>query len=53
MKGTYLTDYQKRLSPELYERYLGRYHERLVETFEDRKPFFYPYRRILIWGRRS
>ena len=53
VKGTYLTDYQRRLTPELYERYLQRYHELLVETFEDRRPFFYPYRRILIWARRD
>jgi trans-aconitate 2-methyltransferase len=53
VKGTYLTDYERRLPPALYQRYLARYHELLVETFEDRKPFFYPYRRILIWGRRD
>lgn len=52
VKGTYLTDYQKRLSPELYERYVERYREALAEVFEDRRPSFYPYRRVLMWGRR-
>ncbi|MBA4179392.1 MAG: trans-aconitate methyltransferase [Anaerolinea sp.] len=53
VKGTYLTGYEKRLSPELYLRYLERYRHRLFETVEDRRPFFYPYRRILIWGRKQ
>jgi trans-aconitate 2-methyltransferase len=52
VKGTYLTEYQKRLSPALYERYVERYREALAEVFEDRQPFFYPYRRILMWARR-
>ena len=37
---------------ELYERYLERYRERLAETFEDRRPLFYPFRRILMWARK-
>ena len=53
VKGTYLTDYQKRLAPDLYSKYLERYQERLFEELEDRQPFFYPYRRILIWGRKK
>lgn len=53
VKGTYLTDYEKRLSPKLYARYLERYRERLFEVIQDSRPFFYPYRRILIWGRKQ
>ena len=53
VKGTYLTDYEKRLSPELYSLYLERYRQRLFGVVEDRRPFFYPYRRILIWGRKA
>lgn len=52
VKGTYLTDYEKRLPAPLYAQYVERYRERLFEIVEDRRPFFYPYRRILIWGRR-
>ena len=53
VKGTYLTDFERRLPPELYERFVARYRELLAEVFEDRRPFFYPYRRILIWARRG
>ncbi len=52
VKGTWLNDYQKRLSPELYERFLERYHELLLPRLVDRRPFFYSFRRILFWARR-
>ncbi len=51
VKGTLLTDYKKRLGPELYTSFLARYRERLMERLPDERPFFYPYRRILMWGR--
>lgn len=52
VRGTYLTDYQKRMPPEMFERYLARYREVLLPQLDDRRPFFYPFKRILIWGRR-
>ena len=52
VKGTYLTDFEKRMTPDAYQRYLARYRARLFEVVEDRQPYFYPYRRILIWGRK-
>lgn len=51
-RGTMLTDYQKRLSPELFERFVARYRERLLAQTEDRRPFFFTYQRILCWARR-
>jgi trans-aconitate 2-methyltransferase len=51
-RGTMLTDYQKRLSPELFERFVARYRERLLAQTEDRRPFFFTYKRILCWARR-
>lgn len=53
VKGTLLTDYEKRLSPEMYARYLARYRERLFGVLQDRKPFFYPFKRILFWARKQ
>lgn len=53
VKGTLLTDYEKRMAPEMYQQYLKRYQERLFEHIEDRRPFFYPFKRILIWGRKG
>ncbi len=50
VKGTLLTDYQKRLPAELYERFLARYRELLLPRLKDERPFFYPFKRILFWG---
>lgn len=52
VKGTLLTDYQKRLPPETYEQFLKSYRERLMPQLEDRRPFFYAFKRVLIWGRK-
>jgi trans-aconitate 2-methyltransferase len=53
VKGTLLTDYEKRMPPETYQQYLARYKQRLFEHLEDRRPFFYPFKRILVWGRKG
>jgi trans-aconitate 2-methyltransferase len=52
VKGTLLTDYQKRMPPETYEQFLKRYRERLMPRLEDRKPYFYAFKRVLVWGRK-
>ncbi|WP_394837022.1 methyltransferase domain-containing protein [Pendulispora rubella] len=52
VKGSLLTDYQSRLSPELYQLFLARYKERLLPELADTRPFFYPFKRLLIWGSR-
>jgi trans-aconitate 2-methyltransferase len=53
VKGTLLTDYQKRLSAELWEEFLTRYRERLLPRLEDTRPYFYAFKRTLFWGLRS
>lgn len=50
VRGTLLTDYQKRLPPELWERYLATYRDRLVASLPNDRPFLYTYKRILFWG---
>jgi trans-aconitate 2-methyltransferase len=50
VKGTLLTDYAKRMSAEMYERFLARYREALFARLEDAKPFFYTYKRMFLWG---
>ena len=47
VKGTLLTDYKARLPAERWEPFLAAYRERLLPRLEDRRPFFYPYKRIL------
>jgi trans-aconitate 2-methyltransferase len=50
VKGTLLTDYARRMSAEMYERFLARYREVLFARLEDAKPFFFTFKRMLIWG---
>lgn len=53
VKGTYLTDYARRMPPDLYERYLDRYREALLRRLGVRSPYFYAYKRILVHARRG
>lgn len=50
MKGTLLAEYEKRLPPELYQRFVEMYRERLLPQYEDASPFLYPFKRILCHG---
>jgi trans-aconitate 2-methyltransferase len=54
VRGTTLTAYERRLSPELYARYLERYTARLLAVFGDGEaagaPFRYPFRRTFVWA---
>jgi trans-aconitate 2-methyltransferase len=49
-RGTLLTDYQRRMPPELFERFLATYRERLLPRLDQRRPYFYPFKRILLWA---
>jgi trans-aconitate 2-methyltransferase len=53
VRGSVLTDYERRLPAELWPRFLERYRERLLPQLEDARPFFYPFKRVLFWGVRS
>ncbi len=53
VRGSLLTDYERRMSPELYSLFLARYRERLMAKIEDRRPFFYAFKRVLIWGKKG
>jgi trans-aconitate 2-methyltransferase len=50
VKGTMLTDYSRRLSPSDYEAFLAEYTESLFARVPDARPFFYPFKRVLIWA---
>ncbi|MCA9880556.1 MAG: methyltransferase domain-containing protein [Thermomicrobiales bacterium] len=52
VRGTWLTAYEKRLPAELWPAFLERYREALFAQTPDDRPFFYPFKRILFWGRR-
>lgn len=52
VEGTLLTDYRRRLPADLYPRFLARYRERLLPRLDDVRPYFYPFKRILLWAGR-
>ena len=51
VKGTLLTHFKSRLSESDYEKFLTEYRERLAKELPDQKPFFYPFKRILMIAR--
>ena len=53
IKGSALTPYRDRLTPELYSRFLEEYTARLVARLGEQAPFFYTFKRVLMWGRKG
>ncbi len=51
VRGTTLTDYEKRLDAPTWARFLERYHEKLMAALPDERPFVYTYRRLFLWAR--
>ena len=51
VKGTTLTRFERLLTPELFGRFVADYEARLLEVVGDRSPFFFGFRRVLLWGR--
>jgi len=51
VRGTLLTDYESRLPAAAYQEFVARYRERLHAALGDQRPYFYPFKRILMWGR--
>jgi len=52
VKGTALTRYERALPAELYDDFVDEYRRRLLRAIGDTAPYFYPFRRILFWGRK-
>jgi trans-aconitate 2-methyltransferase len=52
VRGTLLTDYERRLPTALWPRFLARYHECLLPKLAGTRPFLYPFKRVLFWGSR-
>ncbi len=51
VRGSMLTYFENHLSKADYAAFLNEYRERLFKILPDDKPFFYPFKRIFIWGR--
>lgn len=51
MKGSLLTPYRERLAASLYGELLAEYARRLRALAGERRPYFFPFKRLLVWGR--
>jgi len=50
VRGALLTHYQSLLSPERFEEFLAEYRKRLRGVIGDARPYFYTYKRVLMWA---
>jgi trans-aconitate 2-methyltransferase len=50
MRGALLTDYERRLSPEHYARFLERFSALLLPQLTDEQPYLFLQPRLLFWG---
>ncbi len=53
VSGTSLTRFRRALPSERYEEFVSEYRDRLLAELGDRAPYFYAFKRILMWGRAS
>jgi trans-aconitate 2-methyltransferase len=53
VRGALLTHYQERLEPAMFEQFLALYRQRLDAVIGDKQPYFYTYKRVLIWAVRN
>jgi trans-aconitate 2-methyltransferase len=51
-KGSTLTPYREALPADRYEAFLAEYAARLVDVLSNATPYFYTFKRVLVWARR-
>jgi trans-aconitate 2-methyltransferase len=52
MKGTLLAEYSRHLPSDLFDAFLDEYRRRLAARVDAERPFFFPFKRILLWARK-
>ena len=52
VRGTTLTAYGARMDPDLFDRFLALYRERLLERLRDDRPYSFAFPRLLLWAQR-
>lgn len=52
IKGSLLTVYERRLSEDLFAEFRNRYRSKLLARLEDTRPYFFTFKRILLWAER-
>ncbi|HUR82956.1 MAG TPA: methyltransferase domain-containing protein [Thermoanaerobaculia bacterium] len=50
VRGALLTHYEAQLAPERFGEFLAAYRERLRASIGVERPYFYTYKRVLMWG---
>ena len=50
VKGSLLTYYKSRLDPELFGQFFKEYQKRLIDRLGWSEPFFFPMKRLFLWG---
>ena len=50
VRGALLTHYESLMSEEKFAEFLGEYKDRLLTRLPDERPFFYTYKRVLMWA---
>lgn len=50
VRGALLTHYEALLSPERFAEFLDVYRARLIDALGDASPYFYTYKRVLMWA---
>lgn len=50
VRGALLTYYEKMLTPGKFEQYVAAYREALHQVLGGARPYFYTYKRVLLWG---
>ena len=53
VKGSLLTDYERRMPAELFQDYVARYRDQLIRELGMHSPYFYAFKRILVRGRKG
>jgi trans-aconitate 2-methyltransferase len=51
VRGTTLTRFEKVLPPDLYERFVADYERDLIAEIGEHEPYFFGFKRVLLWGR--
>ncbi|GIL16916.1 MAG: trans-aconitate 2-methyltransferase [Oligoflexia bacterium] len=51
VQGSLLTQYQGLLAPDQFQQFLIEYKSELLLQLPDEKPFFYPFKRLFLWGK--
>jgi trans-aconitate 2-methyltransferase len=51
VRGALLTHYESMMSKETFAQFLKVYRRELIAELREERPFFYTYKRVLVWGR--